>query len=139
MKNIAVRPISETEAAVVRQALHRAAVAPISEETIRSIEALKVKSICECGCRSVEFDAPEGIEQRLADGVGLLKSGDRVDILVWARNGHIASLEIVDHQGAGESPKPEKVCSWEEAGKNAFEFVRFAHRTSLTLGRSTQR
>jgi len=120
MKNITVRPISEIEAAIVRQVLHRAAVAPISEETVRSIEALKVKGICECGCRSVEFDAPEGIEQRLADGAGFLDSGDRVDILIWARNGHIASLEIVDHQGAGELPKPETVSSWEEAGKNAF-------------------
>lgn len=120
MKNITVRPISETEAAVLRQALHRAAVAPISEETIRAIEALKVKGVCECGCRSVEFVTPEGIEQRLADGVGFLKSGDRVDILIWARNGHISSLEIVDHQGAGELPRPETVCSWGEAGKNAF-------------------
>jgi hypothetical protein len=120
MKAISPRPITMQEAAVLRQALLRAALSPVPEEMIQAIDALRVKGECACGCRSVEFDVPKGNEHRLADGVGYLRTGERVDIIIWGRGRHIASLEIVDHQGAGKLPEAESVCSWEEAGRNAF-------------------
>lgn len=120
MKPIAPRPITEQEIAVVRQALLHAALAPVRPETIRAIGNLRVTGECECGCRSIEFEAPEAKEHRLSDGVGYLRSGERVDIIVWGHGNQVSSLEIVDHLGAGELPEANSVCSWEEAGRNNF-------------------
>ena len=115
MKTIVPRAITAEEAAVVKQALLRAAQTPVPADTIQFIDSLRVTAECECGCRSVEFECSEGLESRWADGVGYLQTGERVDVLVWERNGQVSSLEIVDHLGAGKLPV--SVCSWEEAGK----------------------
>jgi len=87
----------------------------VPADTIKFIDSLRVTAECECGCRSVEFECSEGLENSWADGVGYLQTREKVDVLVWERNGHVSSLEIVDHLGAGKLPV--SVCSWEEAGK----------------------
>jgi hypothetical protein len=115
MKRIVPRPITSEEAAIVKQALLKAALTPVPTDTIQSIESLCVIAECECGCRSVEFESSEAAESRLSDGVGYLLTGERVDVMVWGRGTRISSLEIVDHLGAGKLPV--SVCSWEEAGK----------------------
>lgn len=112
MKRIPTRRITEQEAAVIGRMLRLAPLRQIQGDTINSISELRVIGECECGCRSIEFEAPEGHEQRLADGVGFLPSGESVDIIVWGRENEVSSLEIVDHMGAGELPEPDMVYSW---------------------------
>lgn len=115
MKQIAPRSITSEEAAIVKQALLKAALTPVPTDTIQSVESLRVIAECECGCGSVEFESCEATESRVSDGVGYLLTGERVDIMVWGRGKRISSLEIVNHLGAGKLPV--SVCSWEEAGK----------------------
>lgn len=116
MKSIAHRPISASEAAVIRNALQHAALLP-TDAFLSSVNELTVIAICECGCGSISFRMPSQGEQRLADGVGYLPSGERVDVLVWAEGTALSQLELVDYgQAKGVLPIPESVTSWERAG-----------------------
>lgn len=119
MRPITPRAISTDEAAVVRQALLRAAIGSISPGLHDSVDSLRVVAECECGCRSVYFRTLSAHDYRLADGVGYLSDGTRINVLVWAQDDNISSLEIVDYAGAGQLPRTETVCSWEEAGARA--------------------
>lgn len=114
MRDIAPRPISGDELAVVRQALSVALKRDSLQIPDEALENLTVVAECECGCRSVAFECGAGVDQQIADGVGVLASGDHIDVVVWGRNSEIASLEFVDHLGIAELPI--KVISWEAAG-----------------------
>lgn len=117
MKPITPRAISASEAALVSGALERAAVEP-TDGYLGLVENLTVTAVCECGCGSVSFCEPSRTERRLADGVGFLPSGERVDVLVWAEGPALSRLEIVDFGRAnGALPMPESVMSWERAGE----------------------
>lgn len=118
MKAFSPRPITEEELNVIRQALQRAALMPVGGETFQAIGSLTVKAECECGCRSVEFDAPEGKERMMADGVGYLDEDGSLNKIIWGRGTQVSRLEVVDPQGAGKLP--DSVCSWDEAGRDAF-------------------
>lgn len=116
MKTITPRSLSSDEVAVIRGALQRARVGAVPDEMVEGVAELMVTAECECGCRSLYLQHPGSGDYRVADGVGYLPSGQRVDVLVWASSGSVSALEIVDHAGAGELPEPSSVCSWEEAG-----------------------
>ena len=123
MKPVTPRPISEHEAAVIKQALLRAPFNPalpdaftaVPNELFEDIEALSVVAECDCGCCSVDFQNAARTEQQVTEAVGLLSGGERVDIIVWANGESISRLEIVGHLGKGELPDPETICSWAEA------------------------
>jgi hypothetical protein len=117
MKTITPRLVTAPEAGVVRGALERASVGAVPREMLDEIEGVTVLGECECGCRSLYFRHPSAGDYRVADGVAFLPSGQRVGLLVWASSGRLSALEIVDHEGAGELPAPQTVCSWEEAGE----------------------
>lgn len=116
MKFINPRPVSASEAAIIRGALQNASLQP-AEAFLSSVSSLTVIAVCECGCGSVYFREPSQSEQRVADGVGYLPSGDRVDVMVWAEGTSVSHLELVDYgQANGVLPVPESVTSWEHAG-----------------------
>jgi hypothetical protein len=48
-------------------------------------------------------------DERVADGVGTTPSGMEVGVMVWARDGTVTALDIVDHEGSGELPVPGSV------------------------------
>lgn len=116
MKAITPRSLSSVEVAVIRGALQRASVGSIPDEMVERVAGLMVTAECACGCRSIYLQTPASGDYRVADGVGYLPGGQRVDVLVWASSGSVSALEIVDHAGAGDLPEPGSVCSWEEAG-----------------------
>ena len=116
MKIIPPRSLSSVEVAVIRGALQRASVGPVPDEMVEGVAGRMVMAECECGCRSLYLQHRASGDYRVADGVGYLPGGQRVDVLVWASSGSVTTLEIVDHAGAGELPEPASVCSWEEAG-----------------------
>lgn len=116
MKAILPRLISDSEAAIIRCALQQASLQP-ADAFLGSVNKLTVMAICECGCGSVSFRPPSQNEQRLADGVAYLPSGERVDVLVWVEGTAISQLELVDYgQAKGVLPIPESVTSWERTG-----------------------
>ena len=78
------RGINHSEAEVVRAALERSARVPVDERVWAVIPNLKVIARCECGCASVDFDAPTS-EQRsgvIADATGHTPRGGQVGVIV---------------------------------------------------------
>ena len=82
------------------------------------IPGLQVVARCECGCASVDFDAPVSDQRStvIADGTGHTPSGGQVGVIVWGRCDAITGLEVYD-LGAGENdlglPVPTSVIAWQ--------------------------
>jgi hypothetical protein len=106
-----LRPISSEEAAIVRRTLEVAAVLPVSQEVLNSIDALQVTALCSCGCRTVWF-GPEGeasIGRILADG-WFQTAGGSVGVIVWLDREIIVGLELVYFDGDPTVlPNPEDI------------------------------
>ena len=117
MKAVAPRPITPEEALVVRNAIENASVSPTPPSLLAEIENLTVVGVCECGCASLHFRPISKDDYRIADAVGRLPNGAKVDVMVWANSDHVSALELVDHRGEGGLPVPETVLSWGEYGK----------------------
>jgi hypothetical protein len=117
------RAITADEAEVVRAALERASVLRIDDAAIMAVPALTVVAKCDCGCASVDFDAPPSEERPtlVADGTARTSRGGQVGVIVWGRPNAITGLEIYD-LGAGEDdlglPVSASVIAWDrsEAG-----------------------
>jgi hypothetical protein len=111
------RGINQIEAEIIRAALERASLGPLDETVRVAIPNLTVVALCECGCASVDFDAPTS-EQRsgtIARATGQTPRGGQVGIIVWGRSDAITALEIYD-LGAGDDnlvlPVPTFVIPW---------------------------
>jgi hypothetical protein len=111
------RGINHSEAEVVRAALERSARVPVDETVWAVIPNLEVIARCECGCASVDFDAPNS-EQRsgvIADTTAHTPRGGQVGVIVWGRSHAITGLEIYD-LGAGDDdlvwPLPTSLTAW---------------------------
>ena len=96
---IAVRPISPDERAVLERAVRVAAVDGADIPALDQLERLQVVGKCECGCATVQFRYPRSgqIPGIVADAMGETPTGERVDILVFASEGHFTELEIVGY------------------------------------------
>jgi hypothetical protein len=111
------RGIYQSEAEIIQAALKRASVGALDETAWAAIPSLEVVARCECGCASVDFDAPTS-EQRsgiIADATGQTPRGGQVGVIVWGRSDAITGLEIYD-LGAGDDdlvlPVPTSVIPW---------------------------
>jgi phosphoglycerate dehydrogenase-like enzyme len=62
------RRISQSEAEGIQAALDRASVAPVDSPLNAAIPDLNVVARCECGCASVDFDAPTYEAHGVASG-----------------------------------------------------------------------
>jgi hypothetical protein len=112
------RGIYQSEAEIIRAALERAAVGTLDESAWAAIPNLEVVARCECGCASVDFDAPTS-ERRsgiIADATAQTPRGGQVGVIVWGRPDAITGLEIYD-VGAGDGdlvlPVPTSVIPWD--------------------------
>jgi hypothetical protein len=87
------------------------------EQTAKdAISSLQVVARCECGCASVDFDAPASDQHStvVADGIGHTPRGGQVGVIVWGRPDAITGLEIYDW-GAGDDlalPVPASVVAF---------------------------
>jgi hypothetical protein len=112
------RRIRQNEVEVIRAALDRALVAPLDQTVNAAVPELDVIARCECGCASIDFDAPTSEERSgiIADATGQTPRGGQVGIIVWGRSGAITALEIYD-LGAGDDdlvlPVQKSVTPWE--------------------------
>lgn len=113
------RRITDDEIATIRVALNRALIRPINDAARTAVEMLEVVSRCDCGCASVDFEAPSHRERStvMADGTGTTPRGGQVGIIVWGRSDAITGLEIYD-LGAGNGdlvlPVPNSVVPWQQ-------------------------
>src|SRR5438105_450818 len=111
------RAITPNEAEVVRAALEYACVLHIDDAAKAPVPTLTVVAKCECGCASVDFDAPPSEERAVlvADGTARTSRGERVGVMVWGRPDAITGLETYD-LGAGEGdlvlPVSNSIISW---------------------------
>lgn len=113
MKEITPRPIQPDELAVLKAALERAPIESISESVISSINSLNVIGLCECGCKSIYFLPINRKDRRIADGVGRTLTGKFVEIMVWASENNLHSLDIVDYESSGKLPLVESITTYE--------------------------
>ena len=115
------RTIRQEEIEVIRATLQRASVQSVLETTAAAAENLIIVARCECGCASVDFDAPSSQDRSkpIADGTGVTPHGGKVGVIVWGRQDTITGLEIYD-LGAGDGdlvlPIPASIVSWENSG-----------------------
>ncbi len=115
------RPITPEEAEVLQAALDRASVLRIDDAVTAALPTLTVEARCECGCASVDFDAPPSAERStlIADGTARTSHGGQVGVIVWGRPDAITGLEIYD-LGAGEGdlalPVPASIVPWDRSG-----------------------
>jgi hypothetical protein len=105
------RAITPEEAEVIRAALERASVRRIDDAARVAVPALTVVAKCECGCASVDFDAPPCEERAtlVADGTAQTSRGGQVGVIVWGRPDAITGLEIYDLGGRRRRPRPSSL------------------------------
>ena len=115
------RAITPEEAEVIVAALDRASVLRIADAARAALPTLRVEARCECGCASVDFDAPPSVERStlIAEGTARTSQGGEVGVIVWGRPDAITGLEIYD-LGAGEGdlvlPVPASIMPWDRSG-----------------------
>src|SRR5713101_6453382 len=117
------RAITPDETEVIRAALEHARVLRIDDAAKAALPVLTVVAKCECGCASVDFDAPPSQERStiVADGTARTSRGGQIGVIVWGRPDAITGLEIYD-LGAGEGdlvlPISTSITAWDrsEAG-----------------------
>jgi hypothetical protein len=112
------RRIHHSEAEIIQAALERASVTALGDTARAAIPNLEVVARCECGCASVDFDAPTSEERSgiVADATGQTPRGGQVGVIVWGRFDAITALEVSD-LGAGDDdlvlPVSRSVIPWE--------------------------
>lgn len=102
---MAVRNISDAEAAVIERALEIAATDERGRELISLVRSLQIVSRCQCGCASVDFcvTEPDQVAEIVADAVGKSPSGEDLGLIVWTQGGKLSSLEVYSYS---ETPAP---------------------------------
>lgn len=106
------RPIRGDEAELVRWLV---SLLPADRQPALStqIDALQVAERCDCGCPSVEFhvEGQAGTAAIVAEAAGCAPNGAPVEVLLWARSGHIAGLEVytMDERESGLLPRPAEL------------------------------
>jgi hypothetical protein len=109
MQPVVHRLITPDETAVLRQALVRGAIAPVSKSILDTLASLTVVGTCSCGCRSIYFMAESREDVRVADTCGTTREGEPIDVMVWVRSGELAALDLVDYLSTGKLPDPASI------------------------------
>jgi hypothetical protein len=78
--------------------LDHAPVGDVAAYRLHPIEELRVVGGCDCGCSSLSFRpnawrAGCGI---IADALAVYSDGQQAGLILWGRDGEIASLEVYD-------------------------------------------
>jgi hypothetical protein len=109
MKEVPARLIAPQELAVLERALRVGAIEPLSDSVFAELPALQVIGVCPCGCRSLYFSGESRGDRRIADTWGRTAEGAQIDIMVWARDGHVAALDLVDYLSTGQLPTLQSI------------------------------
>jgi hypothetical protein len=115
----AVRAISADERAILEHALQYAPAKGGHMPSLDQLDSLQVVGKCECGCASVDFQhlKPGEIAEVVADAIGETRSGETVDVIVFALGGNFVALEIVGYSDIPATlPVPSTVRGWDGQG-----------------------
>jgi len=115
------RPITPTEAAVIRWLLDNAAVGDVAAYRDPPLDELRVgPNRCDCGCSSLYFEpARLGGAVMIADAIALYPDEQMAGLILWAKDQKIAWLEIYDCHPVASHRFPEiaNLRPWEEMGE----------------------
>jgi hypothetical protein len=115
----AVRAISADERAILECALQYAPAKGGHMPSLDQLDSLQVVGKCECGCASVDFQhlKPGEIAEVVADAIGETRSGETVDVIVFALGGNFVALEFVGYSDIPATlPVPSTVRGWDGQG-----------------------
>jgi hypothetical protein len=99
------RPLRQDEKALLAFLL--SADVPGCDVLRMQAESATVVGECECGCGTIGLEVSPGVPT-----AGLVKPqpleayGEMIDVLLFARNGFLGSLEIVFYEDSAERPYP---------------------------------
>jgi hypothetical protein len=116
---IAVRAISAEERTILKRALQYAPAVGAHIPSLDQLDSLQVVGKCQCGCASVDFQHLKTgeIADVVADAIGETRSGERVDVIVFALGGNFVGLEIVGYSdNPAPLPVPSTVRGWDGQG-----------------------
>jgi len=116
------RPVTPSEAGVIRWLLDHAPVGDVSGYRLRPLEDLRVVGGCDCGCSSLFFGANEGHLRMIADASAVYSDGQE-DLILWGREGEPIWLEVGVYDPRTPHPFPEiaNLRTWEQRGLELLE------------------
>jgi hypothetical protein len=113
MKAIDRRPLNPHEKALAEFLL--SADFPGREELDQQLASAEAVSLCECGCGTINLRVV-GASPRAncREPIPIEAYGDGIEVLLFVRDGLLASLEVVDHGDARPLPypRPEQLKLW---------------------------
>lgn len=81
---------------------------PGRDELRSQLETVKAVGLCECGCGTVILQVGEsGPRATVETPIPIEAYGENVDVLLFARNGFLSSLELVFHDDRLPRPFPK--------------------------------
>jgi hypothetical protein len=92
---------------------------PGREELKKQAETVRVVGECQCGCGTIELRVVAGMPPAKVNGpIPIEAYGEAIDVLLFARNGVLGSLEIVFYANPPERPypRPEQLKLWKRPG-----------------------
>ena len=118
-KNIRVdREIAPQEAAIVRWLLDNSYIPEAAPYRHVSADSLRVLGEWTC-CRSVDFTHDIAGASIISDAPVVYPDGQEAVVMLWARDGQVIALEVVDHTEAtaGRLPGLPDLRTWEQRGR----------------------
>lgn len=115
------RPITSSEAALVRWMLDHASVADASAFSGNSMESLRViDKWCDCGCASLNFQEDHKGKWVVADALAVYPDGQQAGLILWALQSEIVLLEVhdMDLDSSHRVPTVADLRSYEEMGQS---------------------
>jgi hypothetical protein len=103
------RTITPTEAAVIRWLPDNAPIGDVTAYRALPVEELRVVGGCDCGCSTLDFQphAWGPGSAIIADAYAVYPDGKTAGLILWAREGEIASLEVYDCHPEASHRAPE--------------------------------
>jgi hypothetical protein len=92
---------------------------PGRDELRKQAETVRVIAECQCGCGTIELQVEPGLPPARVNGpIPIEAYGDAIDVLLFARNGVLGSLEIVFYADPPERPypRPDQLKLWKRPG-----------------------
>jgi hypothetical protein len=88
---------------------------PGRDELRKQADTVRVVGECQCGCGTIELQVePSQPPAKVSGPIPIEAYGDAIDVLLFARNGILGSLEIVFYTDPPERPypRPEQLKLW---------------------------
>lgn len=112
------RGVTAAETAVIEWLLDHAAVCDVAPYRTTPVAGLSVTGGCRCVCGSLDFHTvSQGPLTMLADALAIYPGGRRAGVILWGRQGEIATLELYGMDAVpNRPPRVSDLRRWEDLG-----------------------